>query len=64
MTLDTPITELEDISIGTRQVLERHGLRTLRDVLAWRPDGSVHPFVIDNISALLEDLGYDWPEQA
>lgn len=52
---------IEDISIGTRQVLQKHALVTIEDVLRWKPDASVHPFAIDNIAAILEDLGYDWP---
>jgi len=63
MTLQTPVRDVEDFSIGTLQVLARHRLATLGDVLRWVPDGSVHPFVVDNIAAILEDLGHGWPQE-
>ncbi len=44
-------------------MLARHRLATLGDVLRWVPDGSVHPFVIDNIAAIFEDLGHSWPQE-
>lgn len=62
MTLQTPVRDVEDFSVGTLEVLERHRLATLGDVLRWVPDGSVHPFVIDNIAAIFEDLGHSWPQ--
>jgi hypothetical protein len=64
LTLTTPLRRIEDLSIGARQLLERHGLRTLGDVLGWTPPADASPYAIDNISALLEDLGYEWPSPA
>jgi len=63
MTLQTPVRDVEDFSVGTLEVLARHRLATLGEVLRWVPDGSVHPFVIDNIVAIFEDLGHSWPQE-
>lgn len=42
MTLQTSVRDVEDFSVGTLEVLARHRLATLGDVLRWVPDGSVH----------------------
>ena len=63
MTLQPSVRDVEDFSVGTLEVLARHRLATLGDVLRWVPDGSVHPFVIDNIAAIFEDLGHNWPQE-
>ena len=62
MTLQTLVRDVEDFSVGTLEVLARHRLETLDDVLHWVPDGSVHQFVVDNIAAIFEDLGHVWPQ--
>ena len=59
--LDTPIRDVEDFSIGTVEVLVKHRLATLADVLAWTPPADLHPLVFDNIQVILDDLGFDWP---
>lgn len=59
--LDTPMRELEDLSIASREVLDAHGLRTVADVLRWAPPRDLHPLVFDNLQAILEDLDLDWP---
>ena len=64
MTLQTLVRDVEDFSVGTLEVLARHRLATLGDVLRWVPDGSVHQFVIDNIAAIFEDLGHSWPQES
>jgi len=61
MTLETPIREVEDFSIGTVELLEKHGLVTLGDVLRWTPTADAHPFAVDNIQSIFEDLGHEWP---
>ena len=64
MTLQTLVRDVEDFSVGTLEVLARHRLVTLGDVLRWAPDGGVHQFVVDNIAAIFEDLGHVWPQQS
>lgn len=60
MTPQTLVRDVEDFSASPLEVLARHHLATLGDVLRWVPDGSVHQFVIDNIAAIFADLGYSW----
>lgn len=59
--LDTAVRDVEDFSIATVEVLEAHRLRTLADVLGWSPPADLHVLVFDNIQAILDDLGLDWP---
>jgi len=64
LTLTTPLRQIEDLSIGARQLLERHGLATLGDALRWTPPADASPYALDNIATLLEDLGHEWPPLA
>lgn len=64
MTLETLVRDVEDFSVGTLEVLARHRLATLGDVLGWTPDASVHQFVVDNIAAIFEDIGIVWPRES
>ena len=59
--LDTAVREVEDFSIATVEVLEAQRLATLADVLGWPPPSDLHPLVFDNIQAIFDDLGFDWP---
>lgn len=59
--LDTAVREVEDFSIATVELLEAHRLTTLADVLGWPPPADLHPLVFDNIQAIFDDLGFDWP---
>lgn len=55
------IREVEDFSIATRELLDKHGLATVEEVANWRPPIELHPLIYDNIQACLEDFGIEWP---
>ncbi len=59
--LSTAVRNVEDFSIATVEVLRAHRLATLADVLAWPPPADLHPLVFDNIQAIFDELGFDWP---
>jgi|GEM_PF-6302644 len=56
------ILDVEDFSIGTRQILQKHGLATVEEVANWQPPADLHPLAFDNIEMVLDDLGFDWPK--
>jgi hypothetical protein len=61
MSPDTPIREVEDFSMATVELLQKHAIATLGELTRWTPPPDIHPLIFTNIEAVLDDLGYDWP---